>query len=129
MPLQHLTLSILSEHFAVCRLEADARIPEWVMQEQHFFSITRTTDELSIVCRQAIVPDGIKVEKDWKALKVEGPLDFSLTGILASLANPLAEAKISIFAISTFDTDYVLIKSDNLERAVEILETFCTIQK
>jgi len=123
-----LSLSVLPEQFAVCRLEANARIPEWAMSEGIFSAITRTRDELSIVCPQEIVPEEVKTEKDWKALKVEGPLDFSLTGILASLAKPLAEARISIFAISTFDTDYVLVKSEKLEEAVKILGTFCNIK-
>jgi hypothetical protein len=90
-----------------------------------FFSVTKTEDELSVVCEQASiplpVPSELKCEKDWRMLKVEGPLDFSLTGILSSLAGPLAAAKISIFAISTFDTDYILVKSENLSRACETL--------
>ena len=120
-----LSLSVLPDQLAVCRLTADARIPEWALNPAVLTSITRTRDELSIVCPQANVPAGIQTETGWKALKVEGPLDFSLTGILASLANPLAEAKISIFAISTFDTDYVLVKEENLAAAVKILSGFC----
>ena len=85
------------------------------------FAITRTPDELSIVCSQANVPPNTFSEPDWRALKVSGPLDFSLTGILASLASPLAQAGISIFALSTFDTDYLLVKSGALDRAVEVL--------
>jgi len=123
-----LSLSVLPETLAVCRLEKDAQIPSWATNNPVFFSITRTRDELSIVCDQSVVPEDIQnVEKNWRALKVEGPLDFSLTGILASLAQPLAEAEISIFAISTFDTDYVLTKSENLEATVKVLGEFCTI--
>jgi len=70
----------------------------------------------------------IKSEKNWRAFKVEGPLDFSLTGVLVSLADPLAEAQISIFAISTYDTDYLLVKDDDFKKAVKILETFCNVR-
>ena len=122
-----LSLSILPQKLAVCRLDKDARIPTWV-EGDIFFSITKTDDELSIVCSENRVPTGIKVEKNWRALKVEGPLDFSLTGILASLANPLAQVAISIFAVSTFDTDYLLVKSDKLDEAVKVLSSFCSIK-
>ncbi len=108
-----LTLAILPDTFAVCRFAADAPIPSWVTNG-NFVSLTRTRDELSIVCAQRDVPDDIRCERDWRALKVEGPLDFALTGILASIAAPLADAGISIFAISTFDTDYVLVKQDKV---------------
>ena len=92
-------------------------IPEWA--HSGFFSMTRTPDELSIVCNEEIVPDGVACEKGWHCLQVKGPLDFALTGILASLAAPLAEAGISIFAISTYDTDYFLVKE--LDRAIAVL--------
>ena len=86
-----------------------------------FVSITRTSDELSIVCAERDVPLGVKVDRGWRALKIEGPLDLSLTGVLASIAVPLAEAKINIFAISTFDTDYVLVKADRVAEAIGVL--------
>lgn len=121
-----LRLSVLPNKLAICRLDKNAPIPSWATNDS-FFSITRTTDELSIVCSKDNIPDNIRSEKNWRALKVIGPLDFSLTGILASLANPLAEAKISIFAISTFDTDYILVKNEKLKEAVKILSTFCYI--
>ena len=122
-----LTLSILPDKLAVCRLDNDDLIPSWVINRD-FFSITRTKDELSIVCPEGRVPDEFKAEKNWRALKVIGPLDFSLTGIIASLANALAGEKISIFAISTFDTDYILVKNNNLEKAVKVLSDFCNVQ-
>lgn len=115
-----LTLSILPDSFAICRLVPSAPIPSWVTQHV-FLSITRTPDELSIVCRQSDVPDGINSERDWCCLKVEGKLDFALTGILASLATLLANAGIPIFAISTFDTDYVLVKASDLKKAIRVL--------
>lgn len=115
-----LTLAVLPDVLAVCRLDADAPIPSWVT-ERDFFSITRTRDELSMVCAQRDVPAGVRCERDWRALKVEGKLDFALTGVLTSLAAPLADAGISILAISTFDTDYLLVKETNLPRAIQVL--------
>jgi hypothetical protein len=83
--------------------------------------VTRTPSELSIVCREDAVPAGILANRGWRAIAVDGKLDFALTGILASLASPLAAAGVSIFAISTYDTDYVLVKQDTLERAIATL--------
>lgn len=114
-----LTLAILPDTFAVCRLAADAPIPAWARGD--FISITRTRDELSIVCPQNDVPRDLKCERDWRALRVVGTLDFALTGILASLAMPMADADIPIFSISTFDTDYLLVQSRDLERALSAL--------
>lgn len=86
-----------------------------------FFSITRTLEELSVVCAEQVIPEGITSEKGWRCLKVHGPLDFSLTGILSSLLHPLAKANISVFALSTYDTDYLLVKEADLERAKVVL--------
>jgi hypothetical protein len=122
-----LTLSILPKKLAVCRLERNSTIPTWVTGNT-FFSITKTDDELSIICPENKVPHGVISEKNWRAFKVMGPLDFSLTGILASLANALAEAKISIISLSTFDTDYILVKNHDLEKAVKVLRSFCNVQ-
>ncbi len=116
-----LTLSILPDTFAVGQLGARAQLPSWVTNGD-FVSFTRTSDELSIVCRQSDVPNGIRCERDWRCLKVEGPLDFALTGILASLATSLANAGISIFAMSTFDTDYLMVKVNNLQKAIAVLQ-------
>jgi len=113
----NLTLTLLGDNYSVCRLGPEAEIPPWALAGD-FFSLTRTKDELSLVCSQELVPPGVQCEKGWRCIMVKGPLDFSLTGILASLAASLAEAGISIFAISTFDTDYLLVKAENLERAV-----------
>ena len=117
--MRSLTLSVLSDTLAICRLAASAPIPAWACGD--FLSITRTHDELSIVCAQSNVPDGIKCERDWCALQVVGPLDFALTGVLTSLSTPLADAGISIFALSTFDTDYVLVKTERWREAVRVL--------
>jgi hypothetical protein len=86
-----------------------------------FFSITRTGEELSVVCREVLVPEGIRAERGWRAIRVAGVLDLSQVGVLASLAVPLAGAGISLFALSTFDTDYLLVKEQDLGRAVEVL--------
>ena len=86
-----------------------------------FLSITRTTDELSIVCRQEPVPEGIRCERGWRVLRFAGTLDFTLVGVLASLLVPLADADIAVFVVSTFDTDYLLVKEDRLDAVVEVL--------
>jgi hypothetical protein len=115
-----LTLTILSGPLAICRLNADDAVPDWAMIGE-FVSITHTSDELSIVCAEEHVPSDVKADREWRALKVEGPLDLALTGVLASLTTPLAEAKINLFAISTFDTDYLLVTGYNLTRACDVL--------
>jgi len=115
-----LKLLLLPETLAICRLDKDTPIPEWALKGG-FFSVTRTVEELSVVCPQIQVPAGMKSEEGWRCIKVQGPLDFLLTGILASLTTPLAKAGISVFAISTYDTDYLLVKEENLEKAIEIL--------
>jgi hypothetical protein len=115
-----LKLTLLEDAIAVCRLEPEAVVPAWAWTGEPA-SVTRTREELSIVCRAEAVPEGVRRETGWRCLKVSGPLDFGLTGILASLAAPLAGAKISIFAISTFDTDYVMVKTEHLARTMEVL--------
>ncbi|MDD3225747.1 MAG: ACT domain-containing protein [Clostridium sp.] len=115
-----LTMKLLKEKFGVCRLEKNDLIPEWA-NSSDFFSITRTSDELSIVCSQDSIPNDIKCDKNWRILKIEGPLDFSLIGILAPIATILAEKGISIFAVSTYDTDYILVKNKDIDNAVEAL--------
>jgi len=120
MPHPILILTTVPGHFAVCRFDPQEAAPEWVF-EGDFFSVTRTAEELSVVCREDIVPEGVRSEAGWACLKVEGPLDFSLTGVIASLAVPLAEAGIAIFAVSTFDTDYLLVKARDLDEAMAAL--------
>lgn len=116
-----LNLSILPETFAVCRLAPTTVVPPWATQGT-FWAITQTDEELSIVCPQAHVPADVQHQPDWACLKVAGPLDFALTGILAGLAAPLADAHISIFALSTYDTDYLLIPATNLAQATAVLQ-------
>jgi len=115
-----LTMKLLKETFGVCRLNKDELIPEWA-KSSVFYSVTKTADELSIVCPQNNIPRDVKCENDWRILKVEGPLDFSLIGIIASISTILAHEKISIFAISTFDTDYILVKNNDIDKAVDSL--------
>ncbi|WP_026870738.1 ACT domain-containing protein [Inquilinus limosus] len=116
-----LTLSLLPEMLAVARLPAGALLPGWVDWSDPFVTVSRTRDELSVVCPEARVPGDVRAERGWRGFKVEGPLDFALTGILARLAAPLAEAGISIFAVSTYDTDYLLVRAADLEAATAVL--------
>lgn len=113
-------LELFPERFAVCQLAAAADLPTWV-QGSGFCAIVRTMDELSIVCQEQIVPAGVKAETGWRVLGVRGPLDFSLVGVLAGIAQPLANAGVSIFAISTYNTDYILLKETQLEQGLQAL--------
>jgi len=113
-------LRLLPHRAAVCRLAADEAVPAWATAGP-FSSVTRTPGELSVVCTGDLVPEGARCERGWRVFEVAGPLEFSLTGILAAIATPLAHAGVSIFAVSTFDTDYVLVKEENLAKAVDAL--------
>ncbi len=116
-----LVLSVLKETFSIHRLAPDASLPEAV-NECDFYSLSKTADELSLVCPEHLAVQSEKSNPDWKCFRVAGPLDFKLTGILAGIADILAKEQISIFATSTFDTDYILIKKRNLTTAVSALE-------
>ncbi|MBT3214906.1 MAG: ACT domain-containing protein [Deltaproteobacteria bacterium] len=116
-----LVLSVLEETFSIHRLAPDASLPEAV-SECDFYSLSKTTDELSLVCPEHLAVKSEKSNPDWKCLKVAGPLDFELTGILAGITEVLAKEKLSVFAISTFDTDYILIKKQGLTAAISALE-------
>ena len=118
---RHLELNLLFERFAISRLGPDSPIPAWATQGS-FFSVTRTGDELSIVTELSRVPAGVTSQSGWRVLKVHGPFVLSEIGVLAALAAPLADAKISLFAISTFDTDYLLVASESLSAAISALE-------
>jgi len=113
-------LSVLPDDYAVARLGPKALVPDWV-QSGDFWAVVSTADELSLVCREELVPSGVRCEPHWRLLKVCGPLDFSLVGVLAGLAGSLATAQVSIFAISTFDTDYLLVRQPQLETALSAL--------
>ncbi len=115
-----LRLSVLDERLAVCRLEARAEIPRWATGAP-FFCVTRTSDELSVVCPEERVPAGITCEPGWRAFRLEGAFDFGLVGVLASVATPLAESEVGILAIATYDTDYVLVQGSQLDLAIATL--------
>ncbi|ASS73620.1 hypothetical protein CIG75_00590 [Tumebacillus algifaecis] len=118
-----LTLKVLPELLSVVQVPVPETIPVWALEADGFLSITRTADELSVTIESRWVPESFegKIEESWRGLQVAGTLDFSLTGILAGLTSPLAEAGISIFAISTYDTDYLLVKEAVLEAACDVL--------
>jgi uncharacterized protein len=113
-------LSLLPEKFTICRLAPDAFVPEWATRGQ-FFSITRTSDELSVIAETAVVPERLRTEVRWRVMRVHGPFDFSEVGVLASLVQPLAAAGVSVFTVSTFDTDYLLLQCSQLRDAVAAL--------
>ena len=115
-----LVLTATPETLTVCRLAQGAALPAWAMAGA-FWSITRTPDELSVVVDKDSVPAGVRTQGAWRALKVAGPIPLSAVGILASIAEPLGRAGISLFAISTFDTDYVLVAAERLKDARLVL--------
>jgi len=117
-----LTITVHPELYAICRLEPEAEVPQWAAGAS-FLTISRTKTELSIVCEEARVPAEIHAERRRRLMQVAGTLAFSLTGILAAIAVPLAEAHISIFGVSTYDTDYVLVQDGDLEHAISVLES------
>ena len=124
-----LTLSILPEKFAICHFDKKSPIPNWAEGETSFTSTTRTSGELSIVLPQDKIPGGVICEKDWRAFRLEGFVDGMYSvGIISSLSKPLADNGISIFNISTYETNYILVEEKNLEKAAKILGKFCTIK-
>lgn len=118
--LKKLQLQVLPELYGVVRLPAATHVPGWALQGR-FCSITRTEDELSVVCRQQDIPADLTCAPNWRCLKVVGPLDFALVGIMANLSSALASRNISLFAISTYDTDYLMVRADMLPTAVAAL--------
>ena len=113
-------LSILDDVFTIHRLPSNSEIPNQVYQSR-FYSISRSDEEMSIVCSSSVHLNSDRAETGWSCIKILGPLDFSLTGIMAEISAVLAKAEISIFAISTFDTDYILVKSVELQTAKKAL--------
>ena len=116
-----LTIVIYEKMYAVCQLQPGATFPTWA-EGPEFVSITRTAAELSIVCQQDMLPGDVRAEKNRRLMRIEGKLGFELTGVLASVTAPLSKAELSIFAISTYDTDYLLIADEDLQKATETLE-------
>jgi uncharacterized protein len=113
-------LFVLDDLYAVVRCDPDTALPAWATGG-HFWSATRSDSELSLVCRQDDVPADASAERGWCALEIAGPLDFSLTGVVAALVNPLADAGVPIFVLSTFETDYLLVRERDLPRSVDAL--------
>jgi uncharacterized protein len=117
----HLKFRQLLGSFVICRLRPDGPIPE-LASDAHLISATRTADELSIVCPTDRAPAHAKCEGPWTCFQLQGPFPFSQTGVLASFIDPLAEQGVSIFAIATFDTDYVLVKEEHASTARQALQ-------
>ncbi len=113
-------LVVLQRRFAICRFGPSALVPGWV-DGGAFWSVSRTPDELSIVCQESLIPSGVTAERGFSCLKVVGPLEFSTVGVLASLTSALAAAGISLLAVSTFDTDYLLVRQTDLPDAIDTL--------
>lgn len=118
-----LTLLVLPGELAVVRLPPDAHVPQWAFSAApgSIWSMTRTDEELSLVRAADAVPSDARAERGWRALRIAGTIDFALTGVLASVLAPLGEAAVSIFALSTYDTDYVLVREHALAAAIDAL--------
>ena len=122
-----ITLSLLPQKFGICHFEKKTQIPKWA-REGEFFSITKTDQELSIVFPQEKIPSGVLYEPNWRAFRIEGIVEgIYAVGIIEILARPLAENKIPIFDISTYQTNYIFVKEKNLKKAIELLSSFCQI--
>jgi hypothetical protein len=129
LPGEERVLRLLDGELAILRLPLDAAIPSWLtFSAEPLVSVTRTAYELSIICPAGAVPAAQLCEPGWRAFTVEGKLEFSAVGVLAAILNPLADAGISILSLSTFDTDYVLVRVAKLEAARAALrENFALI--
>jgi uncharacterized protein len=111
----------LPGRLAVVRLDGKASVPDWASQGA-IVATVRRSGELSVVCDESAVPDGCRAERGWIALQLEGPFAFTMTGVLASFLDPLGAAGVPVFVLSTFDTDVVMVKGEQAERAIEVLE-------
>jgi hypothetical protein len=120
MTTQPLTLLVLRERLAVCQFDRHAPFPEWAAAAS-FVSLTRTPEELSIICPQDRVPAGVRADPGWRCLRVAGAIPLTAVGVMASLTAPLAAAGVSVLPLGTFDTDYLLVRDGDLVRAVEAL--------
>jgi hypothetical protein len=116
-----MTLSVLENTYSIYRFEVNSDLPQWIYHSE-FYSVTRTKDEISVVAIQTGISGNIKCSRDWKILKVDGPLDFSLVGIIAGISTVLKEMGISIFTISTYDTDYILLGEKDLSAGIKALQ-------
>ena len=117
-----MNLIVLAKKYSIYRFKNDCVLPDWIYLSD-FYSITKTKDELSVITIQTkLISENIACNKDWRILKIVGPLDFSLTGIIADISNILKEKKISIFTISTYDTDYIMVKQKDLNIGIKALK-------
>lgn len=122
-------LSVLPEKLGICHLSKSVPVPDWAL-DGDFSSITKTEKELSIVYPQDRIPAGVLFEKDWRAFRLESILNgLYSVGVIASLSKPLAEVGISVFNLSTYETNYILVEEKNLEKAIKILSEFCEVKK
>lgn len=116
----NLQFTLLAESLAIARLEGDDPLPSWARGS--FVSLTRSHGELSVVCAEAHVPEHVTAARGWRCLRAEGPFPLDAVGIAASFIGPLAEAKVSVCLIATYDTDYLLLDGTLLPRALEVLQ-------
>jgi hypothetical protein len=115
------SLSLFEEEYAVCRLDKSAPIPAWAIRGE-FFSVSRTPDELSIVCEQEAVPPETDHDGGWRCFKIESPFEFDLAAMISSVAAPLADEQIDIFVVATQDSDYLLVRQADLDRSISRLQ-------
>ena len=118
-----LNLLVLKDFYAICRFDKEASVPQWIIKSD-FYNITKTPDELSLVCNQDLIKtsETTLIDKNWRCIKIDNLLDLSLTGIIAEISKILKESKIPIFTISTYNTDYIFVKDQKLENAIECLK-------
>jgi hypothetical protein len=114
-------LTVMKNTYAICKLDSDSPIPTWVHASHGFASMTYTQEELSIICEDAYIPPDIKQERGWRIIKVIGPLDFSLVGVISKITGILAKAGVCLFTVSTYETDFILVRQDSLDTAIHAL--------
>ncbi len=119
--MNQLTFIILPGEYALCSLEPEEVIPDWAITSS-FYTISKTVDELSVVCEAVLVPSAIKADKGWRLLKIAAVLDLSLTGITAKFSTALANADVNLCVIATYDTDYIMVKEEKLSYAISALK-------
>ena len=113
-------LNLLPGRLAVCWLAPEAPFPDWA-RPGDLLALIQTRTEISVVCAERFVPPEVKAERGWRAIQAQGPLDFTMVGMLAAISTPLAQAGVSIYALSTYETDFVLVKEEALDRAIHAL--------
>jgi hypothetical protein len=117
-----LTLTLLNGRFAICQLRPDAVFPSWVKGSE-VWSLTRTPDEMTVVCAEEVIPPGVDCNTGWRCFRLDGTFDLMLSGVLALITDPLATAGVSVFVLSSYGTDYVLVRSAQLSIATAALTT------